>query len=300
MRYYFTTLIPIVWLLLNCEGKAPQTEVGGGEKMKTGYTQLDSARLYYEQAGAGKDLVLIHGAYLDHRSWDPQFEVFARQYRVTRYDVRGHGKTETIETPFSDYEDLKILLDSLGIKKAALVGLSMGGGIALDFAASFPERVEALILVGPGIGGGEYDSPVYSEYMERLMPALQTEDFSQIIDVMLSYWSIGPEREAKDVDSLFLSRMRQLMDENRQRWYLNAYVSRLDPPVLTRAADLLIPILIVNGKEDMPDVLKNAEKFASLAPNVSLEVIENAGHIINLEKPEAFNELVLAFLAQLQ
>lgn len=69
---------------------------------------------------------------------------------------------------------------------------------------------------------------------------------------------------------------------------------------MTRAADLLIPILIVNGKEDMPDVLKKAEKFASLAPNVSLEVIENAGHIINLEKPEAFNELVLAFLAQLQ
>jgi len=292
-------IVIAVVLLWSCGQNNGDVDTLDQKTLRSGIVQAEFGKLYYEQQGTGSDIVMIHGAYLDRRNWDLQFNRFAEEYRVTRYDVRGHGKTESLDTNFTDYEDLLTICDSLDIQEAILMGLSMGGGIALDFALTYPERVKALVLIGPGIGGGEYDSPEYQVYGEELLPALQAEDFSQIVAIMLKYWSVGPGRSVAEVDSTFLDTMRTLMDENRKRWYLNSLVKRLDPPVIDRAEELTMPILIVNGSEDVVDILDNSEEFAGLAKNVRIELIQDAGHIVNMEKPEEFNDLAMKFIKTL-
>src|SRR6266851_3278425 len=114
---------------------------------QTGFAELNGTRLYYEVAGEGHPLVLIHGGLVDRRLWDDQFDVFAQHYRVIRYDIRGFGNSDVPAGPYSNYEDLYGLLKFLGVEKAYIMGLSMGGGIDIDFTLAHPEMVAALIPV---------------------------------------------------------------------------------------------------------------------------------------------------------
>ena len=95
--------------------------------VETGYAGVDGGRLYYETSGKGPALVLIHAGFLDSRMWDTQFQLFSENYRVIRYDVRGFGNSDVARTKFSDYKDLRGILDHLGAKTASLVGVSNGG-----------------------------------------------------------------------------------------------------------------------------------------------------------------------------
>src|SRR5512140_2769897 len=100
----------------------------------SGITGVTDSGLYYEVAGEGPALVLIHGGLVNSGLWDKQFDVFAQQYRTVRYDVRGFGQSDSPTRTFSYHDDLRDLLDYLGIERAAVLGLSMGGAIAFDFA----------------------------------------------------------------------------------------------------------------------------------------------------------------------
>jgi pimeloyl-ACP methyl ester carboxylesterase len=119
----------------------------------SGRANVPEPVLFYEVAGQGTPVVLIHGGQMDRRMWDPQFELFAKSFRVVRYDVRGYGRSATASLPYSDVDDLAALLDDLKIPKAHLVGLSLGGRIAIDFAVVHPERVASLVAVAPGLSG---------------------------------------------------------------------------------------------------------------------------------------------------
>src|SRR5947209_20150411 len=103
------------------------------KRAETGYIETNGTKLYYEVMGEGHPLVLIHGGYMDRRMWDDQFAAFAEQYQVIRYDVRGFGKTELPQVPYADRQDLYDLLQALGVTKTYLLGLSLGGEVAIDF-----------------------------------------------------------------------------------------------------------------------------------------------------------------------
>ncbi len=117
--------------------------------IKSGYAEVNGTKLYYEVAGGGEPIVLIHGFTFDTRMWDDQFKEFSKQYRVIRYDVRGFGKSSTPNEgePYSHHGDLKALLDYLDIKKAHILGLSMGGSIAINFTLEYPDYATSLIPV---------------------------------------------------------------------------------------------------------------------------------------------------------
>src|SRR5690242_8469772 len=108
---------------------------------EVGFVEVNGTQLYYETQGCGHPLVLIHGGYMDRRMWDDQFHAFAKQYRVIRYDVRGFGKSELPGVPYADRQDLYALLKHLGVEKTYLLGLSLGGMIALDFTLDYPKMV---------------------------------------------------------------------------------------------------------------------------------------------------------------
>src|SRR5512147_2094059 len=109
--------------------------------------------LYYEIAGEGHPLVLIHGGLVNSGLWDDQFEVFAGHYRTLRYDVRGFGKSKSPTSYFSNHSDLRDLLDYLGIQQVYVLGLSMGGMIAIDFTLAYPNHVAALLPIAAGLSG---------------------------------------------------------------------------------------------------------------------------------------------------
>lgn len=141
---------------------------GGELKPKIGFINVDNAQIYYEEMGTGKPLVMIHGGLLDRRMWDDQFAVFAGSYRVIRYDARGHGLSKAPSGTYSHHEDLKKLLDALKVERAAIMGLSMGGYIAIDFALAYPDRVSALVLVAPGLTGYDFESEALKKNSELL------------------------------------------------------------------------------------------------------------------------------------
>src|SRR5437667_12098048 len=110
--------------------------------VETGYAGVDSGRLYYETSGKGPALVLIHAGFLDSRMWDTQLQLFSENYRVIRYDVRGLGKSDIAMANFSDYKDLRGILDHLREKTVSLIGVSNGGRIASDFAVEYTTMVD--------------------------------------------------------------------------------------------------------------------------------------------------------------
>ena len=118
--------------------------------------------LYYEDCGRGPVVVLIHGGNTDRRMWDAEFDGFSQRFRVVRYDVRGFGRSRGRAVPYASHEDLKALLDSLGVARADLVGLSLGGRIAIDFALQHPDRVRRLVLAGPGLSGFPWSNDMAS------------------------------------------------------------------------------------------------------------------------------------------
>jgi hypothetical protein len=133
----------------------------------TGFVESNGTQLYYEMMGEGHPLVLIHGGYMDRRMWDDQFAVFAQHYRVIRYDVRGFGRTALPPVPYTDREDLSHVLSFLGLAKTYLMGLSLGGEIALDFTLDYPDMVDALILVGSSISGAPIMDLVTQEQLQQ-------------------------------------------------------------------------------------------------------------------------------------
>ena len=136
------------------------------QRVDTGVAEVSGAPLYYETAGVGHPLVLIHEGIADSRMFDDQFGAFAQHYRVIRYDVHGFGKSGIPAGPFSGHEALHDLLRVLGVERMYLLGMSLGGRIAIDFALTYPTMVDALILAAAGVGGYTASDVVKQQWSE--------------------------------------------------------------------------------------------------------------------------------------
>src|SRR3954463_6383416 len=140
----------VVTLALLCVCASARAQAG---KHESGFAEVNGARLYYEAMGEGTAVVLVHGGLVDSRLWDAQMKPLSKHFRVVRYDIRGYGRSPAPTGEYYPHEDLRALLDYLKIDKATLVGLSLGGIVAADFALEQPARVERLVLVGSGLRG---------------------------------------------------------------------------------------------------------------------------------------------------
>ncbi|UCC48268.1 MAG: alpha/beta fold hydrolase [Gemmatimonadota bacterium] len=285
-------VLPVVLLLtLGCSR--------GPLDVKSGYVDVEGARLYYEEAGQGTPLVMIHGGFLDRRMWDDQFQAFARRNRVIRYDVRAHGLSQSDSVAFADHEDLLSLMEALHVPSAAIIGLSMGGGIAADFALAHPERVSALVLVGPGLSGYSLWSEEVASYVEQLTAALETGDFSAVTETFARWWCDGPHRTPSQVDPAVRQRVLDMLAGSGQRWRYYGLARPLDPPAIERLGDINVPTLAVVGSIDVSDVLEIVDIIAERVPGARKVVIPDVAHMVSMEKPEEFNRVVLEFLSRL-
>ena len=257
----------------------------------SGFVRVAEPVIYYEAAGSGAPVVLIHGGQMDRRMWDPQFEAWSKKYRVVRYDVRGYGRSATPTLPYSDVDDLLAVLDSLGIAKAHLVGLSLGGRIAIDFTLVHPDRVASLVAVAAGMSGFEFSAGTWPQQLH----AAQESGGEAAAELWLKDPYMVPAMEHPDL----APRIRQLVLDNGREWLSNPLLAkRLTPPAAKRLAEIRVPTLVVIGDRDVPDMQKVADQLATEVKGARKVVVPGAGHIVNLEKPAEFDRAVLGFLAE--
>ncbi|GAC1615061.1 MAG: alpha/beta hydrolase [Gemmatimonadaceae bacterium] len=258
------------------------------------FVEVNGTQLAYQIAGSGHPVVLIHAGVADSRMWDDQFDAFARQFRVVRYDMRGFGQSAMARGTYSDRDDLLALLESLGIARAAIVGVSKGAMVALDFALDHPERVDVLVLASPALGGVP-DSAATQEF-EAAVDALDAAgNRAGAVDLELSRWVDGPHRSAAVVDGAVRERVREMDTDNFEAGEGGIEVP-LMPPGVERLGDVHAPTLVIVGDHDAPETLENAERLVTGMSDTRKEVIHGTAHMLSMERPVEFNRIVSDFL----
>lgn len=266
-----------------------------------GSAAVNGAALRYEVEGSGEPLVLIHAGICDRRMWDPQREAFAERYRLILYDRRGFGETRIAERrPFSNHEDLRGLLEHLGTESALLLGCSIGSMTALDFALEYPERVRALVLVAPGVGGFDPGGEPPRE-LDELIAADEAGDLERVNELEVRMWVDGPYRSPDEVEP----RVRELVREmNRialdNEESLEGDERPLQPPAAQRLSEVGMPTLVIAGDLDQPETAVTAAMLEENVRGSRRVVVPGTAHLPNMERPAEFNEVVLGFLEPLE
>ena len=270
-----------------------------------GFAEMNGAKLYYEVTGAGHPLVLLHEGIADSRMYDDQFNAFAQRYRVVRFDIRGFGQSDLPpgDESVALYEDLYGLLAFLGIKKTYVLGMSMGGAIALDFTLAHPVMVDALILVAPGVSG--YDMASFEvEYQaigEEIEEAVKRGDYERASELETRIWVVGPERTPQQVDPSVRQRVYEMNLHNFRNMGAAEFPpsQELDPPAIARLGEVAVPTCLIIGDKDVREMLSIIEKLEQGIPGARKVVMRDVAHALNMEQPEEFNRIVLDFLGSL-
>lgn len=262
--------------------------------------------LYFEQAGAGPPLVLVHGAFADLHVWDPQWEFFISKNRIVRYDLRAHGKTGasrlenySIQT-FAD--DLSGLLDTLGIESPVICGLSWGGSIAQAFAIRYPDRLKLLVLASSAVA---IDLTLVDKLLCRvLFPSWAMRWTIRLLDVKrFVRFSLGLARlvqgkhwlSQQEAVQVTLERSMLSMDHSEYLKVWQAiYSFRLLPLEKIRC-----PVLVLNGERESKNTFRHTQEILNRIPQAESKIIPAAWHAMNLDHPEVFNQCIQKYLLAL-
>jgi 3-oxoadipate enol-lactonase len=255
--------------------------------------------LYVEQAGQGSPVVLLHEGIGDSRMWEPQWGPYSERFRVVRYDMRGFGQSPPAVGTFSLSGDLVELLDELALGPAAIVGMSLGGAVAMETTIARPDLVSRLVLVGSGLRGFEMNDETKAGWEEE-EAALERGDDDEAVEINMRMWVDGPSRSPGEVDP----RMRRSIAEMQRRaidvWRSAGEEGEHQPLVEDwgdRLAEISVPTLILVGELDRPEMGEIAERLEREIPNSRRETIADTAHVPNMERTEEFDRLVLEFLA---
>lgn len=265
----------------------------------TGYADVHGAQLYYEMMGVGHPLVLIHAGIANSRMWDEQFAAFAEHFTVVRYDIRGFGRSVMPPGVSSTYRDLHGLLQFLGIERAHIVGLSIGGGVAIDFTLQYPEMVSALVPVASGLGGEAPSEAMVTAYAE-VDAILARDGIDAAVEAENRLWVDGPKRASDQVDPHVRERVRAMNSPLYHQPHGVGTRERLDPPANTRLAEIHAPTLVIVGDGDVVDVIETADKLAREIAGARKVVLPGVAHMVNMERPAEFNQTVLDFLGSIR
>ncbi|MCC6454116.1 MAG: alpha/beta hydrolase [Caldilineaceae bacterium] len=263
--------------------------------------EIEGRKLYYEVGGEGPFLVLAHAGFLDSGMWDGQWDAFAQHYRVIRYDMGGYGKSDPLQGPVSRRDELLRLLNHLGVKSAYLLGCSMAGEMMIDFTLEHPEMVLGLITVNSTPTGFEMQGEPPAEIM-AMIEAMQKGDLKRTSELQIRLWIDGPFRQPQEVDPKVRQRaaeMNQIAVRN-QTWAVadTQSIDELVPPAVEQLQNLHVPVLVMAGALDHPEVLRAAELMATGIQGAEKVILEGCAHVPSMEKPAEFNRIVLEFLGK--
>jgi len=251
---------------------------------------VNGARLWYDEAGSGDDAVLLlHGGLGDSGLWEPVVPLLAERFRTIRTDLRFYGRSTGPFVPWSWQDDVVGVLDALGVERAGLVGLSLGGKLALDVALAHPERLWAVAGVAPGLGG--HPSGAYTEEHEARFETAEAEgDLEAAMEIDLEVWApLGAD-----------DRIRQLWHSTPEANSLPGELEPIDPPgapAKKRLGELAVPVLIVTVAHDPAGMREVGPLVARETPGAR-HVELDSDHYVTLREPELVARTLLDFLSE--
>jgi 3-oxoadipate enol-lactonase len=259
--------------------------------------QYDDFTMAYQDTCDQQVLLLIHGFPLDSAMWELQLQDLADVARVIAPDLRGHGRSDSVPGPYSMElfsKDIAGLLDYLSIDQPVVVcGLSMGGYIALDFYRRYPERVAGLILTATRAAA---DSEEGKAGRDNAVATVEDEGIEPIIAGMLPKLMAPGSYE----DDELVDFVKEIMEGTSVEGMIGALQSMRDrPDSMSTLSKIAVPTLIIHGENDQLIPVAEAEAMYRAIEEAEMVVIENAGHLPNLEQPDVFNDAVVDFLEEL-
>lgn len=247
--------------------------------------------LAYDEAGSGPPVILLHGAFLDRGTWDPQMPVLSARHRVVRYDIRPFGESTVPEQPYRTTDDLLALMDALKIDRAHLVGHSFGGGVAIDFALAHPARVASLVLVNSGVTGATMPADEQRAAGQVFVAARESETGAVEAWMALDLWSASRERPE------IRAAVERITRRNAARFRMAAPpFAPITPPAVSRLGEVRAATLVVTGSRDTPGNRAVSDALAKGIPNARLVVIPGADHAVPIGWADELNAHILAFV----
>jgi 3-oxoadipate enol-lactonase len=267
---------------------------------RSGYLPVSDGKLYYETSGKGPAIVFIHAAIADRRMWNREFDVYAKDHTVARYDVRGFGRSPPAATEYSDVDDLQALLAHIGARTATLVACSNGGRIAIDFAVETPDKVAGLLLVSPGVSGFTAElapdgKPVFEQdnvRSSKIPAAWKAGRKQEALEALREYWTSAQE-------GANLELVRTMMRENADEIFTESSASHsraLDPPAVGRLGSITAPTLVLLGDRDEPSMTFIVRVVVRGIPHAKLIPVPGADHLVNLSRPADFDKALRQLL----
>ncbi len=267
--------------------------------VQTGFAEINGAKIYYEVSGEGQPLLMVHAGIANKSMWDDQFDFFAQKYKVVRYDMRGFGQSLPVAGDYQRHEDIRALLDFLKIDHTSLMGCSMGGGACMNFGLDYPDRADALIMVGSAPVGFSYDEWSPSPLDEEMEAAYQKGDLERTDEVGMRIFVDGKGRTPDQVNPALRKKVYDMfMIALRNEKLLGKDVP---PPssAAKRIGELHLPVLIVMGDLDEEYIAKAADFMAANIPGARKIIMPGTAHLPNVEFPKEFNAHVQEFLDSL-
>jgi 3-oxoadipate enol-lactonase len=261
---------------------------------------VPGGELYARADGDGPSIVLLHAAVVDSRVWEPFVPLLTSAgYRAIRYDARGFGRSVTEDVEFRRVDDLLAVLDAFGAERAALVGNSQGGQIALDLAVTHPDRVAALVQLASGIGGLDVPMSPRDEAVEaRYEEVDQAGDVEALTDFELALWGAGVEQPVERLSPELRAFLRPMFADANEGRPRGRQVP-IDPPAAERLDQLTMPVLFVHGGLDFSYVELFGRHLEANAPNARLVVLPGVAHLVAVEAPKETARLVLDLIRPL-
>jgi 3-oxoadipate enol-lactonase len=249
---------------------------------------------WYDVTGEGPWLVLSHSLACNSHMWDPQMAALTKQYKVLRYDTRGHGQTEA---PAGAYtldqlaDDVKALFDALGVQSPHWCGLSMGGMIGQTLALKYPGLVKSLVLADTT---SRYAPEAAAQWMDRIKIA-QDKGMGALVEPTLGRWFTEPYRKAHpDV----MKTVGGWIASTPVAGYAGCCHALPKIDVTDRLQEIRVPALVIVGEQDMGTPVAMARAIHEALPGSKLTILPSAAHLSNMEQPAAFTQALQDFLAR--
>jgi 3-oxoadipate enol-lactonase len=241
--------------------------------------------LWYEDSGGdGLPVVLLHESVVDSRIWDRFLPLVTDRLRTIRYDQRGYGRSPIWDGPYSPVDDLTSVMDAAGVERAALLGTSRGGRIAIQAAIKRPERISALILAVSGLAGHRLNIEGTPEQEARWEAAEAAGDASELAELDLEIWApMGVDEE-----------LRAMFLENAEA--SNAEDPEVEEPSVGRLGEIGVPTFVITAGRDVLDIGEVGDILAREISGAKRAVIKEADHMIQWRAPDELAKLVLDFL----
>jgi pimeloyl-ACP methyl ester carboxylesterase len=257
------------------------------------FIDINGRKIFIKSSGNGEPIVFLHGSLLTSEMWNSQINYFSKKYKVITFDFCGHGKSDLPKGIYSDYEDLKTILDKNNINKAIIVGCSYGGSVALDFILRYPEYVKIFVLITPAINGYKYPLKLTFESIKNFSNVRKFK-IEKAVEMFINnkYWNYFVPKE-----NSFKEEFKNIFIGNRN-FYNDKYTKKqiVKPVAIKRLSEIHNNVLLIGSENDSKFNREVVKILSKNIKEIKIYEIKNCGHLPNIEKADEINNIIEEYI----